>query len=44
HANFQRLHAHGLLGLTVPTELGGGGADLPRAQQVISAVARGEPS
>ncbi|MCL6309578.1 acyl-CoA dehydrogenase family protein [Pseudomonas syringae] len=44
HANFQRLHTHGLLGLTVPTELGGGGADLPRAQQVISAVARGEPS
>lgn len=44
HANFQLLHAHGLLGLTVPTELGGGGADLPRAQQVISAVARGEPS
>ncbi|SDP24622.1 Acyl-CoA dehydrogenase [Pseudomonas congelans] len=44
HANFQLLHAHGLLGLTVPTELGGGGADLPRARQVISAVARGEPS
>ncbi len=44
HANFQLLHAHGLLGLTVPTELGGGGADLPRAQKVISAVARGEPS
>ncbi|PBP79746.1 acyl-CoA dehydrogenase [Pseudomonas syringae] len=44
HATFQLLHAHGLLGLTVPTELGGGGADLPRAQQVISAVARGEPS
>ncbi|KFF83178.1 MULTISPECIES: acyl-CoA dehydrogenase family protein [Pseudomonas] len=44
HANFQLLHAHGLLGLTVPTALGGGGADLPRAQQVISAVARGEPS
>ncbi|WP_439867933.1 acyl-CoA dehydrogenase family protein [Pseudomonas syringae] len=44
HANFQLLHAHGLLGLTVPTELGGGGADLPRAQKAISAVARGEPS
>ncbi|RMM60764.1 Acyl-CoA dehydrogenase protein [Pseudomonas savastanoi pv. glycinea] len=43
HANFQLLHTHGLLGLTVPAELGGG-ADLPRAQQVVSAVAKGEPS
>ncbi|MCD5996758.1 acyl-CoA/acyl-ACP dehydrogenase [Pseudomonas sp. CDFA 602] len=44
HANFRLLHSHGLLGLTVPTELGGGGAELAQAQQVISAVARGEPS
>ncbi|RMP36013.1 Acyl-CoA dehydrogenase protein [Pseudomonas syringae pv. antirrhini] len=44
HANFRLLHSHGLLGLTVPAELGGGAADLSRAQQVISAVARGEPS
>ncbi|KPX53243.1 Acyl-CoA dehydrogenase protein [Pseudomonas amygdali pv. hibisci] len=44
HANFQLLHTHGLLGLTVPAELGGGGADLQRAQQVVSAVAKGEPS
>ncbi|KAA8696935.1 acyl-CoA dehydrogenase family protein [Pseudomonas caricapapayae] len=44
HANFQLLHTHRLLGLTVPTELGGDGADLPRAQQVVSAVAKGEPS
>ncbi|MCF5467960.1 acyl-CoA dehydrogenase family protein [Pseudomonas syringae] len=44
HANFALLHGHGLLGLTVPAELGGGGADLARAQQVVSAVAKGEPS
>jgi len=42
--NFRLLHEHKLLGLTVPTSLGGGGADLAQAQQVISAVARGEPS
>ncbi|GAB7532901.1 acyl-CoA dehydrogenase family protein [Pseudomonas sp. 3A(2025)] len=44
HENFRLLHEHGLLGLTVPRELGGGGADLPQALEVISAVARGEPS
>jgi alkylation response protein AidB-like acyl-CoA dehydrogenase len=44
HANFRLLHEHGLLGLTVPTELGGGGANLFQAQQTISAVAQGEPS
>lgn len=44
HANFRLLHEHGLLGLTVETALGGGDADLERARQVISAVARGEPS
>ncbi|WP_024644618.1 acyl-CoA dehydrogenase family protein [Pseudomonas syringae] len=44
HANFALLHGHGMLGLTVPAELGGGGADLVRTQQVVSAVARGEPS
>lgn len=43
-ANFQLLHEHGLLALTVPQALGGGGADLTQAQQVVSAVARGEPS
>lgn len=42
--NFRLLHEHKLLGLTVPTSLGGGGADLAQAQQVVSAVARGEPS
>jgi len=44
HENFRLLHEHGLLALTVPTELGGGGADLVQAQHVISAVAKGEPS
>lgn len=44
HDNFRLLHEHGLLGLTVPEQLGGGAADLNKAQQVISAVARGEPS
>jgi alkylation response protein AidB-like acyl-CoA dehydrogenase len=44
HDNFRLLHEHGLLALTVPTTLGGAGADLVRAQQVISAVAKGEPS
>ncbi|MDB5984575.1 MAG: acyl-CoA dehydrogenase, short-chain specific [Pseudomonas sp.] len=43
-ANFQLLHEHGLLALTVPQALGGGGADLIQAQQVVSAVAKGEPS
>lgn len=42
--NFRLLHEHGLLALTVPTSLGGTGADLAHAQQVISAVAKGEPS
>ncbi|MCU1717081.1 acyl-CoA dehydrogenase family protein [Pseudomonas sp. 5P_3.1_Bac2] len=43
-ANFALLHQHGLLSLTVPRALGGGGADLATARQVISAVAKGEPS
>lgn len=42
--NFRLLHEHGLLALTVPADLGGGGADLPQALQAISAVAQGEPS
>ncbi|MEE4887120.1 acyl-CoA dehydrogenase family protein [Pseudomonas alliivorans] len=44
HANFSLLHEQGLTGLVVPSGLGGGGADLVKAQQVISAIARGEPS
>ncbi|WP_397451993.1 acyl-CoA dehydrogenase family protein [Pseudomonas sp. NA-150] len=44
HDNFRLLHEQGLTALTVPVDLGGGGADLAQAQQVISAVAKGEPS
>ncbi|CAM3203823.1 acyl-CoA dehydrogenase [Pseudomonas floridensis] len=44
HANFALLQEHGLIGLVVPSGLGGGGADLAQARQVIRAVARGEPS
>lgn len=43
-ANFKLLHEHGLVALTVPKALGGGGASLAQARQVISAVAKGEPS
>lgn len=42
--NFQRLHREGLLALTAPTRLGGGGADLPTTLRVVEAVARGEPA
>ncbi|VEF72154.1 acyl-CoA dehydrogenase [Pseudomonas chlororaphis] len=42
--NFALLHQHGLLALTVPKHLGGGGASLALARKVISAVAKGEPS
>jgi len=42
--NFALLHQHGLLAMTVPKHLGGGGASLARARKVISAVAKGEPS
>ena len=44
HANFERLHQLGLLGLTVPRALGGLGADLAQTARVVAAVARGEPS
>jgi alkylation response protein AidB-like acyl-CoA dehydrogenase len=44
HENFRLLHEQGLVALTVPANLGGGGASLPQALDVISAVARGEPS
>lgn len=43
-ANFKLLHEHGLVALTVPKALGGGGASLVQARQVIGAVAKGEPS
>ncbi|AUM70644.1 acyl-CoA dehydrogenase family protein [Pseudomonas fluorescens] len=42
--NFKLLHEHGLLALTVPKTLGGGGASLVQARKVIAAVAKGEPS
>jgi alkylation response protein AidB-like acyl-CoA dehydrogenase len=42
--NFKRLHEHGLVALTVPKALGGGGANLAQARKAISAIAKGEPS
>ena len=42
--NFARLHREGLLALTAPKALGGGGADLPTTLKVVEAVARGEPA
>jgi alkylation response protein AidB-like acyl-CoA dehydrogenase len=42
--NFQALHEAGLLGLTVPADLGGQGAGLGETLRVLRAVARGEPS
>ena len=44
HANFNLLHQHGLVALTVPKALGGGGASLAQARKAISAIAKGEPS
>lgn len=43
-ANFDLLAREGLLGLTVDTRLGGGGAGFVDAVRVLGAVARGEPS
>jgi alkylation response protein AidB-like acyl-CoA dehydrogenase len=42
--NFDLLRRHGLLALTAPPRLGGGGADLPTALKVVEAVAKGEPA
>jgi len=42
--NFARLHEAGLLALAVPERLGGGGAGLARAAEVVGTIARGEPS
>ena len=42
--NFELLRREGLLALTAPAALGGGGADLPTALKVVEAVARGEPA
>ncbi|MFT3964516.1 MAG: acyl-CoA dehydrogenase family protein [Sphingobium sp.] len=43
-ANFGLLAEAGLIGLTVPTALGGRGAGLAETLRVLGAVARGEPS
>jgi alkylation response protein AidB-like acyl-CoA dehydrogenase len=43
-ANFQELSDAGLLALTVPTALGGGGADLREAADVVNVIARADPS
>jgi len=40
--NFTALHDAGLLALTAPADLGGGGADLATALRIVQAVARGE--
>ena len=44
HDNFKLLQEHGLLALTVPKALGGGGASLAQARKAIGAIAKGEPS
>ena len=43
-ANFDLLAREGLIGLTVPRELGGRGADMSDTLRVLGAVAKGEPS
>lgn len=43
-ANFDLLGQEGLIGLTVPRDLGGRGAGLSEALRVLGAVAKGEPS
>jgi alkylation response protein AidB-like acyl-CoA dehydrogenase len=42
--NFERLHAAGLLGLTIASELGGRGAGLLEASRVVRAIAAGDSS
>ncbi|VEA70024.1 Acyl-CoA dehydrogenase, short-chain specific [Serratia rubidaea] len=44
HANLAWLHQHGLLGLACAPDYGGAGAGLAVLQQVVSAIAQGEPS
>ncbi|MBB3213458.1 alkylation response protein AidB-like acyl-CoA dehydrogenase [Herbaspirillum sp. Sphag1AN] len=44
HQNFERLHQHGLLSLTVPHFAGGHAATLAQTRRVIGAVAYGDPS
>lgn len=42
--NIALLHQHGLLALTVPTALGGAGADLATARRVVAAIGKGDPA
>lgn len=44
HENFVELQREGLLALTVSREIGGAGADLAQAAEVVAAVARGCPA
>ena len=44
HDNIADLRSAGLLSLTVPNRLGGAGAGLARAAEVVGAVAEGDPS
>ncbi len=43
-ANFRRLHEAGLLGITAPRSLGGRGAGVREAGEVVGAIAKAEPS
>ncbi|WGF88415.1 acyl-CoA dehydrogenase family protein [Marinivivus vitaminiproducens] len=42
--NFERMAGTGLLGLTVPRRLGGGGGDLRTAGAIIGAIGKAEPA
>ncbi|KQT60989.1 acyl-CoA dehydrogenase [Methylobacterium sp. Leaf456] len=44
HAPLAALREAGLIGLAVPARLGGGGAGLARAAQVVGAVGAGDPA
>lgn len=44
HEHFARLHDVGLLGLIVPTRLGGGGAGLQEAAQAVRTIAHACPA
>src|SRR5689334_49657 len=44
HEAFDLLHRGGILNLTVPAAMGGGGAGLARSCEVVEAVAMGDPS
>uniref|UniRef100_UPI0035C7CF03 acyl-CoA dehydrogenase family protein n=1 Tax=Methylorubrum thiocyanatum TaxID=47958 RepID=UPI0035C7CF03 len=44
HRHIAALHEAGLLALTVPRRLGGGGAGLARAAQTVGAIGAGDPA